>query len=149
MIDHVSEPRRSYIMSRVASKNTGPELTVRQLLHRLGYRYRLHGSDLPGSPDIVFRKRRKVIFVHGCFWHGHACSHGRLPKSNVEYWKAKIASNRARDMDQIIRLADAGWGALAIWQCELKDTLKLTERVAAFLGPPNVTSQVLENRNVL
>lgn len=135
MIDRVSEERRSYIMSRVGSKNTGPEMVVRRLLHRLGYRYRLHRRDLPGSPDIVFRRRRKVIFVHGCFWHGHECKRGHLPKSKVTYWGQKIAVNRGRDARNVEELNADGWECLVVWQCELTDRESLETRLAAFLGP--------------
>lgn len=122
MIDRVSEERRSDIMSQVGSKDTAPERTVRRLLHRFGYRYRLHASDLPGRPDIVFRARRKVIFVHGCFWHGHDCRYGQLPKSRVDYWRAKVDTNRTRDLDRIVELAGRGWSSLIVWQCETRDS---------------------------
>jgi DNA mismatch endonuclease, patch repair protein len=135
MIDRVSEERRSYIMSRVGSKNTGPEMVVRRLLHRLGYRYRLHRRDLPGSPDIVFRRRRKVIFVHGCFWHGHECKYGHLPKSKVTYWGEKIAVNRGRDARNVEQLRVDGWECMVLWQCELVDLKSLETRLVAFLGP--------------
>jgi DNA mismatch endonuclease (patch repair protein) len=136
MVDRVSEETRSYIMSRVGSKDTTPELSVRRLLHGLGYRYRLHAKRLPGSPDLCFPARRRVIFVHGCYWHGHDCRWGRLPKSRVEYWEAKIAANRRRDLDRIADLAGLGWSSLVIWQCETRDTAALTAKLVAFLGPP-------------
>jgi DNA mismatch endonuclease (patch repair protein) len=141
MIDRVSEERRSYIMSRVGSKDTGPEMVVRRLLHRLGYRYRLHGRDLPGSPDIVFSRRRKAIFVHGCFWHGHDCRYGHLPKSRVEYWEAKIADNRARDAHNGEALRALGWGSLTLWQCELADAEALAARLTSFLGPARTATE--------
>lgn len=139
MIDRVSEETRSYIMSSVGSKNTGPELVVRKLLHGLGYRYRLHKRELPGSPDIVFQKRKKVIFIHGCFWHGHECRYGRLPKSKSDYWEPKIAKNRERDEMNVRRLEQLGWGALVIWQCQLKDIDAARKRLIQFLGSTRVS----------
>jgi DNA mismatch endonuclease (patch repair protein) len=138
MIDRVSEERRSYIMSRVGSKDTAPEMTVRRLLHRLGYRYRLHAAELPGRPDLCFPARRKVIFVHGCFWHGHDCRYGHLPKTRVEYWQEKIETNRRRDLDRILKLADDGWSSLVVWQCETRETEHLTAKLVGFLGPRKV-----------
>ncbi|MDD9863026.1 MAG: very short patch repair endonuclease [Gammaproteobacteria bacterium] len=135
MIDRVSEKTRSYIMSRVGSKDTGPEMTVRRMLHRLGYRYRLHRGDLPGSPDLVFRQRRKVVFVHGCFWHGHDCRGGRLPESKVDYWQPKIAANRKRDAACIARLEELGWDSFVVWQCRLREPKRLRSRLVAYLGP--------------
>lgn len=124
-------------MSRVSSKNTGPELILRSILHGLGYRFRLHGKQLPGKPDIVFSKRKKVIFVHGCFWHGHAeCRFGRLPKSNVALWEPKIERNKVRDKKVVAALTAAGWTSMVVWQCELKDLPALENRIAAFLGKP-------------
>ncbi len=126
--------RRSRTMRAVKSKNTGAELAVRRLVHGLGFRYRLHAADLPGKPDIVFRPRRKVIFVHGCFWHGHDCARGaRKPKCNSDYWGAKIARNAARDMLNLAQLTNAGWNTLLIWECEIKNSSKLAERVSDFL----------------
>jgi len=135
MIDRVSEKTRSYIMSREGSKDTGPEMTVRRMLHRLGYRYRLHRGDLPGSPDLVFRKRRKVVFVHGCFWHGHDCRGGRLPESKADYWLPKIAANRKRDAACIARLEALGWDSFVVWQCRLREPARLRSRLVAYLGP--------------
>jgi len=137
MSDTFSPDKRSWIMRQVKSKNTSPELRVRSLLHRMGYRFRLHRRDLPGAPDIVFPGRKKVIFVHGCFWHGHSCPRGsRLPKSNAEYWKKKIAKNKERDRRHIEELLDLGWEALVVWECEVKDIDSLSERLRGFLGPP-------------
>ncbi len=156
---HVADTRtkeqRSRIMKSVGSRNTGPELAVRRLLHHLGYRYRLHRRDLPGKPDIVFPGRRSVIFVHGCFWHGHDCDKGKLPKSRAEYWIAKIKSNQERDARAMARLKETGWRTLSVWQCELKN-LDTTERMLRkFLGPPGFRSKshptslkrALKNRN--
>lgn len=126
--------QRSRIMRAVKDRDTKPELAVRRLLHRMGYRYRLHRKDLLGKPDIVFGPRRRVVFVHGCFWHGHSCKRGnRLPKTNTEYWKAKIARNVARHSDQLDGLAADGWSGLTIWECELADADAVTERLRAFL----------------
>lgn len=133
MADRVPPERRSLIMSMVGQKNTAPEMTIRRALHALGYRFRLHRRDLPGSPDIVFPKRRKVIFVHGCFWHGHGCRWGKLPKSRLEYWTTKIETNRERDRVALTRLGEAGWEAMVVWQCELRDMDEALRRVEAFL----------------
>jgi DNA mismatch endonuclease (patch repair protein) len=114
----VSPEERSRIMRAVRRQHTTPELVVRRLLHAAGYRYRLHDSRLPGSPDLVFSRRRKVIFVHGCFWHGHDCRSSLNPKSRVDYWDAKIARNRARDQKNAERLQKDGWGVLCVWECE-------------------------------
>ena len=138
MIDRVSEERRSYIMSSVASKDTGPELAVRRVLHRLGYRYRLHNRGLPGAPDIVFQGRKKVIFVHGCFWHGHGCQFGQLPKSKINYWEPKISENRKRDAKNLAKLRERGWAVLVVWQCQLKDTEKTRSKLIHFLGPTSI-----------
>jgi DNA mismatch endonuclease, patch repair protein len=127
---------RSSLMARIRGKNTGPERRMRSLLHRLGYRFRLHARELPGSPDIVLRPRRAAIFVHGCFWHGHDCARGaRQPKSNQAYWLPKIARNRARDAEKLAALEAAGFRALTLWECELKDDAELSARLHAFLGP--------------
>ena len=122
-------------MSSVRSKDTKPELVVRRTLHRLGYRYRLHRRDLPGRPDLVFPSRKKAIFVHGCFWHGHGCRWGRLPKSKLDYWKPKIETNRTRDQKNLDDLLTAGWSVLVVWQCELKDLETAIERIVSFLDP--------------
>ena len=125
---------RSEVMRRVCSVDTSPEKIVRRLTHRLGYRYRLHRKDLPGSPDLVFPSRKKVIFVHGCFWHGHGCKRGaRVPKKNHEYWIAKIDKNRQRDAHHIHELTRLGWLMLEIWECELANHNKLEERLVRFL----------------
>lgn len=124
-------------MARVGSKNTKPEIEVRSLLHRLGYRFRLHQKELPGKPDIVFKRRRKAIFVHGCFWHGHGCRIGKLPKSNLDFWDQKIERNRNRDVEKRSELERLGWSVDEIWQCETKDNQALEERLRKFLGPTN------------
>lgn len=134
MADTVTPDQRSRIMAQVKGKDTKPELLVRRLLHRLGYRFRLHRKDLPGSPDIVLPRHRKVIFVHGCFWHGHeGCSRGTRPTSNTEFWNVKIDRNIERDTLAVRRLEEAGWRSLIVWQCEIKDTMALQNRLLAFL----------------
>ena len=120
-------------MQSVKSKNTGPELVVRRLLHGMGYRFRLHRKDLPGSPDIVLPKFKKVIFVHGCFWHWHGCSKGQLPKSRVKYWKTKLETNVKRDRTKREQLQGLGWKPLVVWQCETKDLEKLAKRLRVFV----------------
>ncbi len=130
---------RSENMRRIRSKGMKPELIVRQLAHGLGYRFRLHRADLPGKPDLVFPRHRKIIMVHGCFWHGHSdpdCVDGRRkPKSNLDYWLPKLARNRQRDAEHEAALADLGWAVLTVWECETRSTAYLAERLRAFLGP--------------
>ncbi|MFT3830034.1 MAG: very short patch repair endonuclease [Opitutaceae bacterium] len=135
MADHVAPSVRSRIMAAVRSRDTGPELALRQALHRLGYRYRVNVRALPGSPDLVFPSRRKVVFVHGCFWHGHSCRWGRAPKSRREFWFAKRAGNRRRDRRNLAELRQLGWRALVVWQCELKRPGPAIRRAIRFLGP--------------
>ncbi|HWU49204.1 MAG TPA: DNA mismatch endonuclease Vsr [Asticcacaulis sp.] len=121
-------------MRAVKSKDTAPELRVRRLLHGMGYRYRLHRKDLPGHPDLVFAGRKAVIFIHGCFWHGHDCRRGaRMPKTNADYWTVKIGRNRERDARALNALAEQGWRALTLWECELKDESALRQTLRAFL----------------
>ncbi|GLK68409.1 very short patch repair endonuclease [Hansschlegelia plantiphila] len=129
---------RSAVMRAVKSRDTGPEMIVRRAAHALGYRFRLHAKSLPGSPDLVFPSRRKAVFVHGCFWHGHDCARGaRAPKANAEYWSAKIARNTARDERVRGELAALGWDTLTVWECELKaGAPTLPSRLAGFLGRP-------------
>ena len=123
-------------MQAVKSRDTKPELKVRRLLHRLGYRFRLHRKQLPGTPDIVFPGRRCVVFVHGCFWHGHDCPKGRLPKSRTDYWREKIVRNKERDAKAEVELTILGWRTLTIWQCETIAEDALTSKLTQFLGPP-------------
>ena len=132
-MDTRTPEQRRRIMQSVGSKNTGPELVVRRLLHGMGYRYRLHRKDLPGKPDIAFGPRRKAIFVHGCFWHGHGCPKGRLPKSRLDYWQPKVDKNRERDRTKEEHLKSLGWSVLTIWQCETKDLEALTARLQDFV----------------
>lgn len=123
---------RSERMSLVRHKDTGPEWTVRKLLSGLGFRYRLHGRHLPGSPDIVFPSRKKAIFVHGCFWHRHpAC--GRLPKSRIEFWEQKLRNNRARDLRNQRALKRQGWDYAIVWECQLKNIDAVSWRLIDFL----------------
>lgn len=132
MVEPAEVRRRT--MQAVKSKDTTPEMVVRRLAHRLGYRYRLHRRDLPGTPDLVFPARRKVIFIHGCFWHGHSCARGaRAPKVNAAYWAAKIARNKARDQANLLKLATLGWRHLVIWECELKRSDELRKKLEGFL----------------
>jgi DNA mismatch endonuclease (patch repair protein) len=129
--------KRSAVMRRVKGKDTAPELKVRKALTALGARYRLHRKDLPGSPDIVLPGRRLVLFVHGCFWHGHDCARGaRVPKANRDYWLAKVGRNRARDIASRGALEAAGWRVEVIWECDLKDGGALEARLRNLLGAP-------------
>lgn len=129
---------RSFIMGRVKSKDTGPELRVRKIAHRMGYRYRLARRGLPGSPDLVFVSRRAAIFVHGCFWHGHEnCRYGRPPRSNPAYCAPKLAKNKERDAWALQELAQRGWKTLVFWQCELGDEAAIEQALREFLGPPS------------
>lgn len=120
-------------MAAVKGKNTAPELFVRRLVHRLGYRYTLHGGYLPGKPDLVFASRRKVIFVHGCFWHMHRCKQGRnAPVSNVMYWEGKRSRNRDRDRDHLKELKREGWDVLVIWECWLRQPERVVAKLKTF-----------------
>lgn len=125
MTDTVSVEKRSEVMSRVGSKDTKPELLIRQGLHALGFRYRLHVKDLPGKPDVVFPRYNSLIFINGCFWHGHCCNLYRFPKSNINYWKDKISRNIERDRSNIKSLADDGWRILIVWECATKGRTRL------------------------
>lgn len=133
-MDRLTPERRSSLMSRVKSKNTKPELAVRRLVFAMGFRYRLHDKRLPGKPDMVFPRMRKIVLVNGCFWHWHeGCRFARLPKSRTEFWAAKLARNRQRDAENLAQLEAAGWRVLTVWQCELKDLNELAERLYGFL----------------
>ena len=122
-------------MRRIRSKNMKPEMLVRSLVHKMGYRFRLHKRDLPGKPDLVFASRKKVIFVHGCFWHGHdiGCPDARQPKSNQSYWSPKLRTNKERDARNETALQEAGWKVLTLWECELGNQAALGKRLKAFL----------------
>ena len=122
-------------MRAVKGRDTAPEMQVRRLVFGLGYRYRLHRKDLPGKPDLVFIGRRKVVFVHGCFWHGHDCRRGcRTPKTNVNYWRNKLARNRERDAANVAALETKDWRVLVIWECDLRRNVQITSRLRRFLG---------------
>ena len=137
MTDVFSTEKRSAVMRRVKGRDTAPELKVRKALTALGVRYRLNRKDLPGSPDIVMAGRRLVIFVHGCFWHGHDCTRGsRVPKANQEYWLAKVARNKARDAAAEAALIQRGWRVETIWECDLKDAEALQVRLETMLQRP-------------
>ena len=134
MTDKLSKARRSANMRAVRGQDTRPEICVRQVAHALGYRFRLQRSELPGKPDIVFIGKRKVIFVHGCFWHQHkGCKRASMPQSNVTFWRNKLARNVTRDADQLRSLEAVGWTALVVWECETKDKLKLAKQLSRFL----------------
>jgi DNA mismatch endonuclease Vsr len=133
-MDTLTTSERSERMRRIRSKDTEPELTVRRLLHSLNYRYTLHAPALPGRPDIVFTRRRKVILVHGCFWHQHdGCTISHIPKSRQAYWTAKLNANRSRDLANQAQLAESGWTLLTIWECQTKDLEWLKGRLIEFL----------------
>jgi DNA mismatch endonuclease, patch repair protein len=136
-MDKLTPARRSENMRRIKSKNTKPEMVVRSTIHRMGFRYRLHRKDLPGNPDIVFPALRKVIFVHGCFWHGHqslGCADGRVPKSRLDYWLPKLQRNRARDLAAEKELTQSDWQVLTIWDCETIDPAALRRALRTFLS---------------
>lgn len=146
-MDTLSPEERSALMSRIRGVNTKPELIVRRALHAQGYRFRLHGRGLPGRPDLVFRKRRVVVFVHGCFWHRHdGCAKSRLPKTRHDYWRSKFEGNVERDKRNEQRLAADGWRVFVVWECETEKDESLIERLVEFLGPPRyaATSRVLK-----
>ncbi|WP_298107442.1 very short patch repair endonuclease [Bradyrhizobium sp.] len=134
MADTRTPAQRRRIMQSVGTKNTLPEKTVRRIIHALGFRFRLHRRDLPGTPDIVLPRLRKVVFVNGCFWHGHRnCKKGALPKSRPEYWGPKIARNIQRDVEVRAKLKAAGWDALTVWQCETANPDRVRRRLKDFL----------------
>lgn len=135
-MDSLTPDRRSANMSRIRSKDTKPEMLIRRLLHGLGYRYRLHRRDLPGAPDLVFPSRKKVILVHGCFWHQHKrCIDGRFPKSRENYWLPKLLRNVERDRHNIDKLRRGGWKVLKLWECDVLKAVDLRDQLVQFLGP--------------
>ena|SRR5579872_2265118 len=134
-MDTLSRSERSERMARIRGRDTKPELLVRRLVHRCGFRYRLHRKMLPGKPDLVFASRQKVIFVHGCFWHRHpGCALARLPKSRLEFWMPKLTENRKRDLRNIRSLSRLGWKTHVVWECELHDTSRLEQKIRRFLN---------------
>lgn len=137
MTDTISAERRSFNMRAIRNKDTIPEMVVRQMVHGMGYRYRLHVKTLPGKPDLVFPSRRKVVFVHGCFWHQHpakSCADARPPRSNLDYWRPKLARNKARDAEHLKALEADGWRTLVVWDCVTSRPQKLTAQLRRFLG---------------
>jgi len=134
MADIVSAEKRSWMMSRVSGKNTLPELKLRSILHKMGFRFRLHNKNLPGSPDIVLKKYRTVIFVHGCFWHRHeGCKKSTTPKANAEFWASKFSQNVERDKKNCEILKKAAWNVVVVWECELDNIAKTCKRIESFL----------------
>jgi len=134
--DVLTPEQRHFNMSRIRGKDTKPEMVVRSMVHRMGYRFRLHRSDLPGKPDIVFPGRRKIIFVHGCYWHRHSCKYGRVtPKTNAAFWQTKLDGNKARDVRNRRKLRRLGWDVLIVWECQTKPAKldKLADRIVEFL----------------
>ena len=140
MTDHLTPEYRSWNMSRIQGKNTSPEKVVRSMLHRMGYRFRIHRTDLPGKPDIVLPKYNTAIFVHGCFWHRHpGCKYATTPKSNPEFWQRKFQRNLDRDRENQTMLQANGWKVVVVWECELRDLDALAERLTAELAGHVVT----------
>jgi DNA mismatch endonuclease (patch repair protein) len=137
MVDTLSKEARSRHMGSIPQSGTSAELAVRRVAHCMGYRFRIGRKDLPGRPDIVFPRRRSVVFVHGCFWHRHAeCKRSTTPGTNVAFWQAKFAANEARDRAALGALAVLGWRALVVWECETRDEAAIKQRLRDFLGPP-------------
>ncbi|MDQ3257811.1 MAG: DNA mismatch endonuclease Vsr [Acidobacteriota bacterium] len=135
MTDVHTPAQRSFNMSRIRNRNTRPEMIVRSMVHRMGFRYRLHRKDLPGKPDLVFPSRRKIIFVHGCFFHMHDCRYGKVtPKQNAEFWQTKRLSNVERDRRNIAALEKDEWQVLEVWECQTKTPDILGETLRAFLS---------------
>ncbi|SDI55501.1 MULTISPECIES: very short patch repair endonuclease [Bradyrhizobium] len=135
MTDRLTPDRRSALMAKVRSQHTGPERAVRAISHRLGYRFRLHKKELPGTPDLVFPRLRSVILVHGCFWHRHSnCRKASMPKTRIEFWKAKFERNVSRDIAVRLALKKQGWRVLTVWECQLKKPTLVEKRVQKFLS---------------
>ena len=138
MVDVFTKAKRHEIMASVKSRDTKPEKAVRSIIHRMGFRFSLHRRDLPGKPDIVLPRHGKVIFVHGCFWHGHTnCRKATIPATNTEFWAEKIAKNKTRDTKVKRQLKKAGWKVLAVWECEIAKPNKLLRKLKKFLEPHN------------
>lgn len=131
--DPLTKAERSERMSRIRNADTKPEMIVRRLVHGMGYRYSLHARDLPGNPDLVFRPRKKVIFVHGCFWHQHGCRQYRQPRTKLAFWKPKLARNTARDEQVRKMLRKQGWKSMTVWECQLRRTAQLASRLRRFV----------------
>ena len=141
MVDSLTPAQRSACMRKVRGKDTAPEMRVRRLAHSMGYRYVLHARNLPGKPDLVFVSRRKVIFVHGCFWHNHDCRHGSIaPATNAGYWAQKRQRNMGRDKEHVDALRKDGWAVLVLWECDTTDPVTLRKRLESFLGRRPVTT---------
>ena len=141
MVDKFTQKKRSSIMSRVKGKDTQPEKAVRSVLHRMGYRFSLYRSDLPGKPDIVLSRHKKLIFVHGCFWHGHkGCERSKRPSTNVEFWNRKLSANIKRDSQSVRDLKRQGWKVLIVWACQIRNTDRLHQTLTSFLEKSDVRS---------
>ncbi|MDP2792190.1 MAG: very short patch repair endonuclease [Rectinemataceae bacterium] len=132
-MDTVPPETRSRMMSGIKNKNTKPEIVIRKYLHAAGYRFRLHKKNLPGKPDISMKKYNAIIFVHGCFWHGHDCRYFKVPKTNTEFWKKKIEINRQRDLRDVLALMNIGWRVCIIWECSIREIQK--KRTNLLEGP--------------
>lgn len=144
MTDNLTPEQRSYCMSRIRSKGMSPELAVRSMTHRMGYRFRLHRRDLPGKPDLTLTKHGAVIFVHGCFWHWHPdpdCPIAGLPKSNLDYWLPKLTRTRERDAEHLTQLSELGWRTLVIWECTLRSPETVLNRISGFLTATHSLTQ--------
>jgi DNA mismatch endonuclease (patch repair protein) len=131
--DPLTPTERSERMSRIRNADTKPEMIVRRLVHGMGYRYSLYARDLPGNPDLVFRPRKKVIFVHGCFWHQHGCRQYRQPRTKRSFWEQKLAKNKARDAQVKRELRKLGWRVMVVWECQLRNESALKSRIRRFL----------------
>jgi len=138
MVDVHTKKQRSYNMSQIKCRNTKPEMIVRSIVHRMGYRYSLHRKDLPGKPDMVFVRHGKIIFVHGCFWHMHNCRYGKVkPATNSKFWQTKRESNVARDKINLRELKKQGWKVLTVWECQIRSVRTLKSRIVKFLNSGN------------
>lgn len=146
-MDTRTPEQRRRIMQAVRTKDTAPELAVRRLLHSMGYRFRLHGKNLPGSPDIVLPRHKVAVFVHGCFWHSHGCPKGRLPSSRLDYWFPKLEKNVNRDRTKIEQLESLGWGVLVVWQCEIRNVVALRVRLLQALVDDTNSSIDIEEKS--
>ena len=133
-MDIYTEEKRSAVMARVRSKDSGPEMVVRKIAHAMGYRFRLHRRDLPGCPDLVFPRLGKAVLVHGCFWHRHGCPRTTTPKTNIDFWLNKFSRNKERDQENLALLKQLGWDVFVIWECELRDLAETYKRLSDFLS---------------